>query len=414
MVRGNNEDQLLVGTTHFAVADGMGGHVAGEVASLTAVEAVRRGFEEDQSATGLVLATLRANRAVWERGQQDPKLRGMGTTLCTLALVTEDDEERIAIVNVGDSRAYRLHDGELEQLTEDHSLINELVREGQLSEDEAAYHPQRHILSRALGVDPDVEVDCIQLLPLVGDRYVLCSDGLTGEVSDGQIASTLRRIADPKDAVKELIARAKANGGKDNITVVVVDVVDDDERSEEASVALASAPAPVRTAEPADTVEPAGDSPVDDKVEKGRVDTASAAEPPPEAPASAAAKRAARTPILTLRTVVFVVLLVGILAVAALAVGLYARGAYFVGVGPNQRITVYKGRPGGVLWFKPTIDHVTTAALSDLQAQAQEEVKANKQESSRAAADAYVARNLAPTTTTTASLPPATSTTTVP
>jgi protein phosphatase len=347
-----------------------------------------------------VHATLQANRRVWERGQQDSKLRGMGTTLCTLALVVEDDEERIAIVNVGDSRAYRLHDGELEQLTEDHSLINDLLREGQISEDEAAVHPQRHVLSRALGVDPDVDVDCLQLLPLVGDRYVLCSDGLTREVSDGQIASVLRRLADPKEAVKELIFEAKSSGGNDNITVVVVDVADDDDRSEIASAALANEPPPAPIPHPADAT---------DEEEKGRGGVSETAMPAPAAPGRAAVPRAPRAPIFTLRTIVFLLLLVAVLGGAAFAVGLYARASYFVGLGPGQRVTVYKGRPGGVLWFKPTVDHVTTYVLSDLQAPAQEEVKANKQESSRAAADAYVARNLAPTTSTTtapAAIPP--------
>jgi protein phosphatase len=391
MVRSNNEDQLLVTTDLFAVADGMGGHVAGEVAALAAVEALRRSFEDDRSATGLVHATLRANRAVWERAQQDSKLRGMGTTLCTLALVVEDGEQRIAVVNVGDSRAYRLHDGELEQLTEDHSLINDLLREGQISEDEAAIHPQRHVLSRALGVDPDVEVDCLQLLPLVGDRYVLCSDGLTREVSDGQIGSILRRLADPKEAVKELISQAKRNGGNDNITVVVVDVSDDDDRSEIASAALAHEPPPPPSPHPVGAEE---------REEKGRAGTSDAAASTPAAPAT---PRAPRAPIFTLRTVVFLVVLVAVLAGAAVAVGIYARATYFVGVGPGQKVTIFRGRPGGVLWFKPTVDQVTTHSLNDLQAQAQEEVKANKQEPSRTAASAYVARNL--TTPTTASTP---------
>ncbi len=393
MVRGNNEDQLLVGDSLFAVADGMGGHAAGEVAALTAVEALRRAFEEDHSATGLVLATLRANRAVWERGQQEAKLRGMGTTLCTLALVVEDGEERIAIVNVGDSRAYRLHDGELEQLTEDHSLVTELVREGQISEDEAAVHPQRHVLTRVVGVDPDVEADCLQLLPLVGDRYVLCSDGLTREVSDGQIASTLRRLADPKEAVKALISQAKASGGNDNITIVVVDVTDDDDRSEVASAALADAPAPAPAPHTAEAA--------DEGKEKGRTPASPASVDAPPAPT------APRTPIFTLRTVGFLVLLIAVLAGAALAVGVYARANYYVGVGPQQKVTVYKGRPGGVLWFKPTVDSITPYSLSQLQAQAQEEVKGNKLESSRAAATDYVARNLVPPQPSTAtSLPP--------
>jgi len=391
MVRSNNEDQLIVADPLFAVADGMGGHAGGEVAALTAVEALRRAFDDDHSATGLVSATLRANRAVWERGQQDAKLHGMGTTLCALALVVEDDEQLLAIVNVGDSRAYRLHDGELEQLTEDHSLINDLLREGQISEDEAAVHPQRHVLSRVIGVDPNVEVDCLQLLPLVGDRYVLCSDGLTREVSDGQMASVLRRLADPKEVVKELIAQARASGGNDNITVVVVDVADDDDRSESASEALASEPAPAPASHEAEHPE-------------GHEEKGPSSPNPASVVAQEPAPKSPRPPILTLRTVLFLLVLVAVLAGAALAVGVYARASYFVGVGPGQKVTIYKGRSGGVLWFKPTVDSVTPYSLSELQAQAQEEVKANKPESSSGAARDYVSRNLAPTTTTT-SLP---------
>jgi protein phosphatase len=369
------------------------------VAALTAVETLRRAFDDDHSAAGLVHATLRANRAVWERSQQDTKLRGMGTTLCTLALVVEDGEERIAIVNVGDSRAYRLHDGELEQLTEDHSLINDLLREGQISEEEAAVHPQRHVLTRVVGVDPDVEADCVQLLPLAGDRYVLCSDGLTREVSDGQMASTLRRLADPKEAVKALISQAKVNGGNDNITVVVVDVTDDDDRSENASAALANEPAPV----------------VVQEEEKGRSATGEPsviAPSPPALPVPTPPK----PPIFTARTVIFLVLLAAILGAAALAVGVYARASYFVGVGPQQKVTVFKGRPGGVLWFKPTVDSVTPYTLSELQAQAQEAIKANKTESSRGAANDYLARNLVPATTVPATTVPSTTvpSTTVP
>jgi len=198
------------------------------------------------SAETLVSAVLRANRAVWERGQQEPSFRGMGTTLVALALVCEDGQDVLALVNVGDSRLYLLRDGELEQLTTDHTLVQELVDDGQISEAEAGIHPQRHVLTRALGVDPDVDVDLIEVLPYKGDRFLLCSDGLPREVSDSQIASILRRLADPEEAARELVNEARANGGNDNITVVVVDVVDDDDQAAEASAALANEPRSTR------------------------------------------------------------------------------------------------------------------------------------------------------------------------
>src|SRR5437016_9083658 len=242
-VRGNNEDNLVVAEPLFAVADGMGGHRGGEVASLTAIESLRVAFDDDHSAEGLTEAVREANRAVWEKAQDDADLRGMGTTLTAVALVEVDGEQRLVVVNVGDSRAYLLQQGELSRLTEDHSLVEDLVREGQLSADEAAIHPQRHILTRVLGMGPDVEPDMWQILPYEGDRLLLCSDGLTNEVTDSEIASVLRRLADPTDAARELVRLARAHGGSDNITVVVIDVVDDDDRSLVASQAVAEADA---------------------------------------------------------------------------------------------------------------------------------------------------------------------------
>ena len=407
MVRPNNEDQMLIADNLFAVADGMGGHAAGEVAALTAVETLKAAFRSDRTVTGLVSAVLRANRAVWERGLQNKELRGMGTTLCAAALVEEDGEELLAIVNVGDSRAYRLQDGEIEQLTEDHSLINELVRDGQLSADEAAVHPQRHVLSRALGVESDVEVDCIQLISYRGDRVLLCSDGLTRELSDDQIASVLRRIADTREAVKQLVAQAKTNGGNDNITVVLIDVVDDDELAETASAALAQDPAPPKRpaeSESAVVVSAEGEG-------NGAVSIAPPVAVEPVVPP------VPHRPLLTLRVVLFIVVLVGIIGVAAVALGVYARASYFVGL-DGQRVAVFKGRPGQLLWFKPTVDHETGHVVADLLPQAQEQVRANKLEPSRSAADGYVVRNLTPapttTTTSTTTTSPAVTTTTAP
>ena len=239
-VRSSNQDQLLVADDLFAVADGMGGHAAGEVASLTAVEALRATYHEADGAEGLVAATHQANRSIFERAQGNPELHGMGTTLVAVALVNEGNEDRLAIVNVGDSRVYLLRDGELEQLTTDHSLVQELVDDGQLTEAEATVHPQRHVLTRALGVDVDVNVDLLQVLPLKGDRLLLCSDGLVRELSDVQVASIMRRLADPDDAARELVSAANNRGGNDNVTVVIVDVVDDDDLAVTASEALES------------------------------------------------------------------------------------------------------------------------------------------------------------------------------
>ncbi|MDP9071525.1 MAG: Stp1/IreP family PP2C-type Ser/Thr phosphatase, partial [Actinomycetota bacterium] len=241
-VRSNNQDHLLMADPLFAVADGMGGHAGGEVASLTAVEALLAGFDANRTADGLADAVRNANEAVWKRARERTELRGMGTTMTALALVRENGEEALAIVNVGDSRAYLLRDGDLDQLTDDHSVPKELERAGRLSAEEAAVHPQHNVLTRALGIEPEVEVDCFRVIPYRGDRILLASDGLFNEVSDKDIASVLRRMDDPDEAARELVAMAKEHGGNDNITVVVVDVVDDDDRAGRASAALADEP----------------------------------------------------------------------------------------------------------------------------------------------------------------------------
>ena len=232
LVRANNQDQLLVCPGLYAVADGMGGHAAGEVASLTAIRALRAAFEasDQRSATALADAAKAANRAIWEQARANREMFGMGTTLVAVAVVERDDGTNgLALVHIGDSRVYLLRDGALRQLTVDHSLVQELVDDGQISQAQAAVHPQRHVLTRALGVEPAADVDLLDLSPNHGDRYVLCSDGLSREASDDQIAAVLRRFADPSEAARELVALARSRGGSDNITVVVVDVRGNDD-----------------------------------------------------------------------------------------------------------------------------------------------------------------------------------------
>ncbi|MCU1448153.1 MAG: putative serine/threonine protein phosphatase, partial [Acidimicrobiales bacterium] len=358
-VRSNNEDQLLVAEPVFAVADGMGGHAAGEVASQAAVDAMRAAFgrvEPPYTMGQLVEAIEVANRVVWERSVADPDLRGMGTTLTAVAVIDEEGEDHVAIANVGDSRAYLLRDGTLDLLTADHSVAEQMVRDGQLTPEEAAVHPQRHVLTRVLGMAPDVEVDAYPILPYKGDRYLLCSDGLINEVTDDQIASALRRLADPDEAAKELVHMARAGGGHDNITVIVVDVVDDDDRAEAASAALAGEP-------PALTGGATMLAPVVPEVEvadEPPADTTVRAERPSPQPHEV--RRHSRR--ITFRVVLFVVVLLAVLAGAAVAVGLYARGTYYVGFDGDQ-VAIFKGRPGGLLWFQPTVE--SHAGLSKAQ-----------------------------------------------
>ncbi|MBA3728286.1 MAG: Stp1/IreP family PP2C-type Ser/Thr phosphatase [Actinobacteria bacterium] len=221
--RDHNEDGYLVREPLFAVADGMGGHRGGEVASSVALESLAQlPKESDGLLRALVDRIREANRMVLERGESDPELRGMGTTLT--ALVTQEQKAHVA--HVGDSRAYLLRDGSLQQLTEDHSLVQRMVREGKLTPEQAGRHPQRSILTRALGVDAEVAVDELTLPLLAGDRLLLCTDGLTGMIDPDRIHEILESERDPQAASDLLVEEANGAGGDDNITVVVVDFED--------------------------------------------------------------------------------------------------------------------------------------------------------------------------------------------
>ena len=241
-VRSNNQDSSLVALPLFAVADGMGGHAAGEVASRLALDTLRNSIT-DQSLESLVAGVKLANTRVFEMSHTDPSMRGMGTTLCAVALVTIDGHERLAVVNVGDSRVYVLQDGALIQVSEDHSLVESMVRQGTITPEQAKVHPQRNILTRALGIDGEVGVDSWEVAPFSGDRYLLCSDGLFNEVTDDRIAEVLTDNEDPQEAAEILVQMANEGGGRDNITVVIVDVVEgldpaEAEAPEEAVVGL--------------------------------------------------------------------------------------------------------------------------------------------------------------------------------
>ena len=220
--RRRNEDDYVVEPPLFAIADGMGGAQAGELASSLAAGAVR----EDEGAAGsgerrVAELIQEANRRVYERSSQDAAASGMGTTM-TVALAGDGN---VAFGHVGDSRAYLIRDGKLEQLTEDHSLVAELVRSGKLSPEEAETHPQRSVITRALGTDPDVDVDTFSIEALPGDLFMLCSDGLTSMVEDQVILACIEKNRDDLQATaKALIRAANKGGGEDNITVVFFEI----------------------------------------------------------------------------------------------------------------------------------------------------------------------------------------------
>jgi protein phosphatase len=252
--RRRNDDSFVVAPPLFAVADGMGGAQAGEVASKLAAAALK---ETDPGSAGgeerVVALIQEANRRVYERSNADPAASGMGTTI-TAALV---EGTRVTFGHVGDSRAYLVRDGVIEQLTEDHSLVNELMKSGKLSPEEAEMHPQRSVITRALGTDPDVDVDAFSVEAEAGDVYLICSDGLSDMLDATQIERILlEHRADLDGAVKALVQSANRAGGEDNITAVLFEVVGGGAEPDEQTREFVVSPDEEDTLHPEDGVAP--------------------------------------------------------------------------------------------------------------------------------------------------------------
>jgi protein phosphatase len=347
--RSANEDSLVVRPPLFAVADGMGGAKAGEVASAVAVDAVEGAKESSEPVEAQLASIVReANRRIYDLAVADESRRGMGTTL-TLAKLHGDE---VSLAHVGDSRAYRLRAGELTQLTRDHSLVAELERSGQITPEAAEHHPQRSIITRALGPEPDVEVDTYTLTGREGDLFLICSDGLTSMISDDEVASILRSAGSLDEAADELVRAANQSGGKDNITVILFrlgegeaaegptavrpvpgdeDTIAGDLRA--ADVHAAGEEPALRDEEPLTALR---DVPADATVVQPPAARAAPA-PPPDAPAPRRRRRgrnAARAAV-------------ALLLVAGLVAGLYAlsRQVYFIGTNDAGLVTVYRGLP---------------------------------------------------------------------
>jgi PPM family protein phosphatase len=477
-VRKVNQDLPLETTNLFAVADGMGGHVGGEVAARVAVDALLQVFSREPTKAGLEDAFSKANQAVWQESQEHNELRGMGTTLTAAALVGgADGHDRLALANVGDSRAYLFSDGRIVQVTADHSLAEERMRQGEMTEEEAAVHPQRHILTRALGIASDVETDMWELELRAGDRLILCSDGLSNELTNEELANILTTVPDPGEAAHHLVEVANEHGGSDNITVVVVDVLVGEETAAASvitpigaragaplvvapvagaagdptglvpsipgvgSTALAGAPGTAAAAAGQTTQLPAvrrdgprtseffGDS--TQAVPVSRATIRSAVQPPPPEtsvpPNESRGARRRRLGIprrITFRVLFFVVLVAAIPVGAFYAVRWYAYDNWYVTIHNNQ-VIIKQGRPAGVLWFHPRIVDRTGTTTAQIPPAAVAAIRAGVQEPSLGAAKRYV-RNLqneangAPTSgqgpggSTTTSSPAGTATTTTP
>jgi protein phosphatase len=398
-VRQNNQDTPLAAEADelWAVADGMGGHRGGEVASDLAVRSLQQAYAAgEHTLDGLLDAATTANSTVNDAAAENPDLRGMGTTLVAVAR-TEDDE--LAYISVGDSRIYLLRDGELTQLTVDHSLVGELIREGSITPEEAKTHPKRNIVTRALGIDPSVQVDSASIIPYEGDRFLLCSDGLFGEVDDDRIAAVLRRLADPGDAAAELVRLANEGGGRDNITVLIVDVVDDGGRAEAASEAIDAGESH------ADLAGFAAHARVDD--DDVAADHARAtAETAARADATTAPK--AKAPRrLTWRVAFFLLIVLAVLGAGTAAIGYAARGTYHVGF-DGDIVTVFQG--DDLLWFEPTVVERTELTRTEIRPELRNELESGIDYSSRAEAlDSLT--NLTTSTTSTSTTSTSTSTT---
>ena len=224
--RSLNEDALLVGERVWVVADGMGGHAAGDVASSLAVQSLRAlEGAEPLTPADVPVAVERTNDALVEYGGEHPEARGMGTTVTGVAEVSIGGVAHWLVFNVGDSRTYRYVGGELHRVTIDHSEVEELLAQGLIDADEARVHPARHIITRSVGMQPTPSVDVWVLPQTAGERFLLCSDGLNGELTDEQIAGVLAEHADPRAAASALVDAVLSTEARDNVTVIVIDVV---------------------------------------------------------------------------------------------------------------------------------------------------------------------------------------------
>jgi len=324
-LRGQNEDSHIAELNLFAVADGMGGHNAGEVASAMAIEHLRGvALTGVASAEAFAQVVRDLNSAIYASATSTTDQRGMGTTLTAAALLAPTDNvaqpSQIVIANVGDSRTYLLRAGELRQLSVDHSYVQELVTEGLLTVEEAHTHPRRNIVTRALGIDSQVSVDTWTIPMFDGDRFMLCSDGLVDEVPLDEITELMQEHSAPQQIAERLVAAAKRHGGRDNITVIVIDVKLNVETN---------------------------------------VDTVA-----PETP-STSKKR------------VLALVVVAVLFIGGFVALRHQRSGYFVAFtnsSSSATIAIYKGQPGGLLWIKPTVVEVSATKRYSMHSELQREI----------------------------------------
>ncbi|MEV0651261.1 PP2C family serine/threonine-protein phosphatase [Phytomonospora sp. NPDC050363] len=333
LIRDGNQDSVYAGPRLLAVADGMGGMAAGDVASNIAIATLST-LDEDvprgDLAQALAEGALAANERIRETVDENPHMEGMGTTLVAFLF----GGSTIGLINIGDSRAYRFRDGVLDQITRDDTYVQMLVDEGRITPEEASVHPQRSLIMRALGTG-DLDPVASTFDPLPGDRYLLCSDGLSGVVSDETIAQTLSDFADPKEATERLVQLALRGGGPDNITVIVADVTDADILEGQPIVGGAAARdrGSVTSADPSSPAARAAAATAVAREEDAGDDDEDGADTP---------RRGRRR---TLLWTLIVVLALGVLATGSY---LYVQSQYYVGEGPSGNVAIYRGVPGTV------------------------------------------------------------------
>jgi PPM family protein phosphatase len=332
LVRQSNQDAVYVDDTLAIVADGMGGHAAGEVASEMTIEMLRSGFVENQTVEGLYNAINAANITVLNDARDNPNHFGMGTTVIALGLTVDDEGVTSpTLCHVGDSRAYQLRDGALRQLTDDHSVAEEWVRMGRLTPEEAAVHPRRHQLTRGVGVEETIAVDVMSLHALAGDRILLCSDGLSNELDSDTLARLSSAPFTLEEAVVQLVEAAKEAGGRDNITAVLIEFD---------KVSVASIP-----------------------IQR----TISSTTPPVARPTTPPSSKSRKRHRLTWRTPIAILIFIGVFVGAYFIVHWYAYSTYYLGNDAGT-VAVYQGQPGGVLWFHPLKVFDTNYEVSSLHA----------------------------------------------
>lgn len=357
LVRETNQDAIYVDDTLAVVADGMGGHAAGEVASALTIDLVCRNFGERPTWEGLFRAIEAANRAIIADARDNPERFGMGTTVIAVGL-TRDAAGVVSptLFNVGDSRAYQLRDGALRQLSEDHSVAEEWVRMGRLTSEEAQVHPRRHQLTRALGVEDELQVDVSSIDAEAGDRILLCSDGLSNELSGEELVRLASSPMPLEDSVSQLIDAARHAGGRDNISAILLEFDDVTVATAPIKKTMKSMPAPEESS------------------------------PRPNASFASTRRRRRFTWRVWLSVAVFLLVLGG----CVLVVHWYAYSTYYLGDDAGT-IAVYQGQPSGVLWYKPIKVLDTTYKAAQLRPADRQELIATIEEPTLAAAKGQAA-----------------------